>query len=160
MRSDVRTTLPVVLAALALLLTGSACNAQGNRPTESDSVIIVTGIAVSGASVASTADTTASLTLTVESKNTDPTSFFSDVTLTNYTVTYTPGGMVPDIANGVIASGYTVVGGGATLILTMVANGSKPAAGTVVAGDVHVEGHDFNGRALSFDVQVGIQFTP
>ncbi len=157
---------PAVLATLALALSGTACNHVGNQSQNAEAVILVTNVTTADTSVASTVDTTAILTLSVLDRNTnrpldDLPNFFNDVTLTNYSVVYQPAGVVPDIVSGVISTGFLAVGSsGASLTLTMVANGSKPAAGTVVLGDVHVEGHDLNGRVVTFDAQVAITFTP
>jgi len=150
-----------VAAVLALALSWTAaCNSVSNQSNRGEAVVVVTGTAVNDGSVASTVDTTASLTFTVFDRDTNrPTSgaanFFTDVTFTGYQVTYSPTALVPDIANGVISTSYFSVGSSGILVLTMVPNGSKPAAGTVVVGDVHL-----NGRPVSFETSVAIAFTP
>ena len=161
MSRSLRTTLPAVLAALALALAGTACNDIGDKASEADAVVLVTAVTTAGTSVASAEDTTATLSLSVKAKSTvAPTSFFNDVTFTNYTVAFSPTGLVPDVTNGIISTGYLPVGSTATLTLVMVPAGSKPAAGTVVVGDAKVEGHDLLGQPLSFDAQVALAFTP
>ena len=154
-------TLTAVLAALLLALPGTACNDIGDEPSRAEAVVIVTGVTIANQSVTSINDTTATLDLKVENRGVGvPSSFFNDVTFTNYSVAFAPTGVVPDIPAGAIGSGYVPMGGTASLLLIMVPVSSKPAAGTTVVGDVKVEGHDVLGNPLSFDAQVAITFTP
>jgi hypothetical protein len=159
MRKELSKTQLTTMAVVALLLAATAsCNSSDDADV-AETVILPTAISVEGLSVASTADTTATMTLSVMDRNGSSTSFFNDVTFTAYTVTYTPSGLVPDVI-GQISTGFCSMGAtDCTLTLVMVASASKPAAGTVVFSDVQVEGHDARGRPVSFEANVPLSFT-
>jgi len=161
MRRDALSHRLAALAALALVLAAPACNKVADKPGHAEAVIEVTAITTGGTSVAATTDATATLTLAVRDRSSgQATTFFNDVTFTNFTVVFTPSGMVPD-GTGLISTGFCAIGSvSCALVLTLVLNGSKPAAGTVVSGAVHVEGHDFVGNPLFFDTNVVLVFVP
>ena len=149
------------LAAVALLLAAAtACN-EVDDPAQSENVVLVTSVTVLGTSVASGTDTTATLTFSLNPRNPigDPaTTFFNDVTLTSYTVEFTPA--VIASGSGAISTGFCVAGSTCSVTLVLVPNGLKPGAGTTVIATVHVEGRDINDNPANFQAQIPLAFVP
>ena len=160
MRKELSSTRLTTLAVVALLLAATASCNNSDDPETGEAVILVTGITMAGLSVASADDTTATMALAVMDRNGHSTSFFNDVNFTDFTVTYTPSGLVPDVI-GQISTGFCAMGStDCTLTLVMVASASKPAAGTVVFSDVQVDGEDAGGRPVSFEAKAPLRFIP
>ena len=146
------------LAALVLLAAVSpACNHTDN-PTQAESVVLVTGVATSGLSVASTAPTAATLTYTLNPRNETATTFYHDITLTSYTVSFNPAVVAP--MSGAISTGFCQVGATCTVTLTLVPSGSKPGAGTSVIATIKIEGNDINSNPVNFEATAALDFTP
>jgi hypothetical protein len=83
------------LAALALMLAVTpSCN-KTDKPGQAEAVVLVTGISTAGLSVAATADTEATLDYTLNLRNGAATTFFHSVTLTSYSVTFSPPVVAP-----------------------------------------------------------------
>ena len=162
MRRDVMTNRLAALAAVTLVLAATAgCN-ETDDPGQAENVILVTGITVTGASVAPGADTVANVTYSLNPRGgspTDPaTTFFHDVTLTSYSVAFEPA-VIPS-GTGAISTGYCIAGSSCTVSLVLVPDGSKPGAGTTVIARVSVEGRDVNDNPVNFDAVIPISFTP
>jgi hypothetical protein len=113
---------------------------------------------VAGLSVASTASTDATLTYTLNPRNPLATTFFHSVTLTSYSVTFSPPVVAP--MSGAISTGYCDIGASCAVTLTLVPNGSKPGSGTTVIASVDVEGKDVNDNPVNFSATVPMTFLP
>lgn len=147
------------LAALALVVAvAPACNSNNDDPTQAESVVLVTGVSTAGLSVAAPVDTTATVSYTVNPRTEAATGFYNDVTLTSYTVSFSPA--VVTGGTGAISTGYCPSGGSCSVILVMVPNGLKPAAGTVVIATVDIEGRDTNDNPVNFSATVPLAFVP
>jgi hypothetical protein len=150
------------LAAVTLVLAATAgCN-EVDDPGQAQNVVLVTGITVTGASVALVEDTIANITYSLNPRGgnlADPaTTFFHDVTLTSYSVAFEPA-VIPS-GTGAISTGYCIAGSTCTVSLVLVPVGSKPGAGTTVIARLSVEGRDVNDNPVNFDAVVPITFTP
>jgi hypothetical protein len=146
------------LAALALMLAVTpACN-KTDKPGQAEAVVLVTSVTTAGLSVASTASTDATLTYTLNPRNPLATTFFHSVTLTSYSVTFSPPVVAP--MSGAISTGYCDIGASCAVTLTLVPNGSKPGAGTTVIASVDVEGKDVNDNPVNFSATVPLTFLP
>lgn len=146
------------LAALALMLAVTpACN-HTDDPGQAEAVVLVTSVTTAGLSVASTASTDATLTYTLNPRNELATTFFHSVTLTSYSVTFSPPVVAP--MSGAISTGYCDIGASCAVTLTLVPNGSKPGAGTTVIASIDVEGKDVNDRPVNFSATVPLTFLP
>jgi hypothetical protein len=154
------TRLAAALLVTALVTVAVGCN-KTDDPKAAETVILVTGITVAGQSVSSATDTTAHIDYTTNPRNPDPgaTSFFHDVTLTSYSVSFEPPVVAP--MTGAISTGFCPAAQGAcALDLVLVPNGSKPGAGTAVVARIAVEGHDVNENPVNFTASAAISFTP
>ena len=146
------------LAALALMLAVTpACN-KTDKPGQAEAVVLVTSVTVAGLSVASAASTDATLTYTLNPRNPLATTFFHSVTLTSYSVTFSPAVVAP--MSGAISTGYCDIGASCAVTLTLVPNGSKPGAGTTVIASIDVEGKDVNDNPVNFSATVPMTFLP
>jgi len=162
MRRDVTTIRLAVLAAVTLVLAATAACNEVDNEDQAENVVLVTGITVTGASVAGVEDTIANITYSLNPRGgnpTDPaTTFFHDVTLTSYSVGFEPA-VIPS-GTGAISTGYCIAGSSCTVSLVLVPIGSKPGAGTTVFARIAVEGRDVNDNPVNFDATVPITFTP
>jgi hypothetical protein len=146
------------LAALALTLAVTpSCN-KTDKPGQAEAVVLVTGISTAGLSVASTADAEATLDYTLNPRNGSATTFFHSVTLTSYSVTFSPPVVAP--MSGAISTGFCDMGASCAVTLVLVPNGSKPGAGTTVIASIDVEGKDVNDNPVNFEAQVALTFIP
>jgi hypothetical protein len=146
------------LAALALVLAvAPACN-DNDDPGQAEGVILVTGVSTAGLSVAAAVDTTATLAYTVNPRTSTATGFYNSITLTSYTVSFSPAVVVG--GSGAISTGYCPSGGSCSVVLVLVPNGSKPGAGTTVIATVDVEGRDTNDNPANFSATVPLTFVP
>ncbi len=113
-----RDVLRVLVLASVALGAVIACNDVANNPDDSDSVIEVVDATIvnSDPNNAAVSDST-TLTLAAQPRNPGATTFFNDVTLTNYTVTFSA--LLAPVA-GVVGGGFVPAGGTATLTLQVV----------------------------------------
>lgn len=160
-----RNTVYAALAVLAFALPGIGCNDIGEQGDNAEAVPEVTAVAVAGESQASAADVTATLTVIIKDRTGTATSFFNDVTFTDYSVVYAlvgGAGPVPPNVAGVVNSGFVAVGSSVALNLTMILVADKAgiAAGTLLQGDVKVNGHDNLDRPVTFNHPVNISIVP
>jgi hypothetical protein len=159
-----RTELTLARLSAALLVTvlvtvTAGCN-KTDDPKAAETVVLVTGVTVAGQSVSSATDTTAHIDYTTQLRNPSPiVNFTHSVTLTSYTVGFTPPVIAP--MSGAISTGYCPGDGGACAIdIVLVPNGSKPGAGTSVVGKIEVEGRDVNDNPVNFTANAAITFVP
>ena len=162
MRRDFMRNRLAALAAVALVLAAATgCN-KVDDPAQAENVILVTGITTAGTSVASGTDTTATISYSLNPRGgnlTDPaTSFFNDITLTSYTVSFDPA--VIAAGSGAIATGYCVAGSSCSVTLVLVPSGMKPGAGTTVIAKIDIEGRDVNDNPVNFSASTPITFLP
>ncbi|MGH9748764.1 MAG: hypothetical protein ACRD5D_05060 [Candidatus Polarisedimenticolia bacterium] len=163
MKDPLKSTLRAACAGVALLLVAllPGCNDIGDDGDIAEAVPVVTAVAITGAGAADGLDTTVGLTVFLKDRTGGKAgSFFNEVIFTDYSVTFTllSGGAAPANATGLINTGFTAVGSSVVLGLVVVLSGSEPA-GSTVAADLHVTGHDVNGRPINLDHQVIIIFT-
>lgn len=146
------------IASVALLAAvAPACNSVDD-PGQAESVVLVTSVSTGGLSVSAAVDTTASIGYTLNPRNDAATSFYHDITLTKYDVTFSPAVVSP--MSGVLSTGYCQAGGSCTVDLVLVPNGSKPGAGTTVVATVDVDGKDINDNPITFSATIPLTFTP
>jgi len=146
------------LAALALVLVvAPACNSNDD-PGKAESVVLVTGVTTAGLSVSAAVDTTATVAYTVNPRTEHATGFYNDITLTSYTVKFSPA--VVTGGSGAISTGYCPSGGSCSVVLVLVPNGSKPGAGTTVIATVDIEGKDTNDNPVNFSATIPLAFQP
>ncbi|MEK7798279.1 MAG: hypothetical protein AAB297_00490 [Acidobacteriota bacterium] len=160
-----RNTVYAALAVLAFALPGIGCNDIGEQGDNAEAVPVVTAVAVAGESLASLADVTVALTVEIKDRTGTATSFFNDVTFTDYSVAYAlvgGAGPVPPNDAGVVNSGFVAVGSSVVLNLTMILAADKAgiASGTLIQGDVKVNGHDNLDRPVTFTHPVNIKIVP
>ena len=164
MRRLVRIDRLAVPAVLALALLGTACNAPGDRPTDSEAIIHGTAIAYSGTSAADTTSAlVANITFSViaRTQGTGITqSQLNAVQFETYTITFTsPSAFTATVPmQGVW---YDVGSTGNVIILTLVPSPPAPTkvAGTVINAHVTFAGHDDLGRPVTYDVDLGTAVT-
>ena len=147
------------LAALALMLAVTpACN-HTDDPGQGEAVILVTSVTTAGLSAASTGSTDATLTYTLNPRNALATTFFHSVTLTSYSVSFSPPIVAP--TSGAISTGYCDMGASCAVTLTLIPAGvAKPGAGTAVIASIDVEGKDVNENPVNFSATVAMTFLP
>jgi hypothetical protein len=148
----------LVLASVALGAV-IACNDVANDPDHSDSVIQVvsaTPVSSDPTNVATSDSTT--MVLKTQPRNPNATTFFNDVSLSNYTVSFSA--LLAPVS-GVVGSGFIPAGGSATVTLVVVPGAVKFAglAGNTVNARIEVEGQDFSGHDVSFTANVPVTFT-
>jgi hypothetical protein len=154
-----RDVLRVLVLASVALGAVIACNDVANNPDDSDSVIeVISATTVnSDPNNAAVSDST-TLTLAAQPRNPGATTFFNDVTLSNYTVTFSA--LLAPVS-GVVGGGFVPAGGTATLTLQVVPGAVKfgGLAGNTVIARIDVEGEDFSGHDVSFSTNVPVVFT-
>jgi hypothetical protein len=148
----------LVLASVALGAV-IACNDVADDPDHSDSVIEVvsaTPVSSDPTNVATSDSTT--MVLKAQPRNPNATTFFNDVSLSNYTVSFSA--LLAPVS-GVVGSGFIPAGGSATVTLVVVPGAVKFAglAGNTVNARIEVEGQDFSGHDVSFTANVPVTFT-
>jgi len=144
-------------AAVLVLAAVPACNKVDN-PTQGESVVLVTSVSTAGLSVSSATDTTATVDYTLNPRNDTATSFYHDVTLTSYKVSFNPPVVAP--MTGAISTGFCPAGGSCAVTIVLVPNGSKPGAGTTVVAEVDFDGRDVNNNPINFSARIPLAFTP
>jgi hypothetical protein len=158
-----RTELTLTRLAAALLVTvlvtvAAGCN-KTDDPKSAETIILVTGVTVSGQSVASATDTTATIDYTMNPRHPEAVTVWNDVTLTSYSVAFEPPVVAP--MTGAISTGFCPAAQGACAIdIVLVPNGSKPGAGTSVVAKIAVEGRDVNENPVNFTASAAITFIP
>ena len=159
MRTDLNLTrLAALLGVAAILATGLACN-EHDDPGQAENVVLVTAITVSGASVSSGTDTTATVAYTLNARHPEAITFWHDVTLTSYSVSFEPAVVAP--ISGPISTGFCPAGSdGCSADIILVPNGSKPGAGTTVVAHIDFEGRDTNDNPVNFSADAAVTFTP
>lgn len=163
MRTELNLTRLAALLALSLVAAaGLGCN-EHDDPDQAENVVLVRQITPAGTSVAAVEDTTAlveySLVPRNDGKNTAlSTSFWNDITLTSYTVSFEPAVIAP--MSGPISTGFCPAASDCSVTIVLVPNGSKPAAGTTVVAHVDFEGRDTNDNPVNFSADVALIFVP
>lgn len=148
----------LVLAAVALGAV-IACNDVADNPDHSDSVIqVVSATPVSSDPTNAAASDSTTMVLAAQPRNPGATTFFNDVTLSSYTVSFSA--LLAPVS-GVIGSGFVPAGGTATLNLVVVPGAAKfgGLAGNTVNAHIEVQGEDFSGHDVSFSANVPVIFT-
>lgn len=159
------TRLAGLLAMSALVVAGLGCNDQDD-PGQAENVVLVKSISVAGASVASGTDTTAIVEYSTNPRNPGnpdnpgqvPTTFWHDITLTSYTVSFEPAVIAP--MSGPISTGFCPAASACTVEIVLVPNGSKPGAGTTVVAHIDFEGRDVNDNPVNFSADAAVVFVP
>jgi len=120
----------------------------------------VTSITVLGNSVASGIDTSATVGYSLNPRNPGnaATSFWHDVTLTSYNVSFEPAVIAP--ISGPISTSFCLAGGACSVDIVLVPNGSKPGAGTTVVAHIAFEGRDTNDNPVNFNADAALVFIP
>ena len=155
-----RNSLLALLLALVALAAVIACSSVGNNPDESDTVIEVLAVTPVSSDPTNTAvsDST-TITLKALPRNELATTFFNDVTFTDFDISYSA---LLASSSGTITTGYVPSGSTATLTLVVVPGAVKdPAfAGSVITARITVHGKDFSDHDLSFTAEnIEITFT-
>jgi hypothetical protein len=148
----------LVLASLALGAV-IACNDVADDPDHSDSVIeVVSATPVSSDPTNVAASDSTTMVLMAQPRNPNATTFFNDVSLSSYTVSFSA--LLAPVS-GVVGSGFVPAGGTATVTLVVVPGAVKFAglAGNTVNARIDVEGQDFSGHDVSFTANVPVTFT-
>jgi hypothetical protein len=148
----------LVLASVALGAV-IACNDVADNPDHSDSVIeVVSATPVSSDPTNVAASDSTTMVLKAQPRNPNATTFFNDVSLSSYTVSFSA--LLAPVS-GVVGSGFVPAGGTATVTLVVVPGAVKFAglAGNTVNARIDVEGQDFSGHDVSFTANVPVTFT-
>jgi hypothetical protein len=148
----------LVLASVALGAV-IACNDVADDPDHSDSVIeVVSATPVSSDPTNVAASDSTTMVLMAQPRNPNATTFFNDVSLSSYTVSFSA--LLAPVS-GVVGSGFVPAGGTATVTLVVVPGAVKFAglAGNTVNARIDVEGQDFSGHDVSFTANVPVTFT-
>jgi len=155
LKRDVLRALVLASVALGAVI---ACNDVAHNPDHSDSVIEVVSATPVSSDPTNPVDDSTTMVLRAQPRNPSATTFFNDVTLTSYTVTYSAL-LAP--ASGVVGAGFVPAGGSATVTLVVVSGAAKFAglAGNTVIARVDVKGKDFSNHDVNFSANVPITFT-
>lgn len=160
MRTDLNLTrLAALLAMSAFLAAGLGCN-ESDDPAQAENLVLVTQISVAGNSVSSGTDTTASVAYTLRPRNPGnlATSFWHDLTLTSYTVSFEPAVVTP--MSGPISTGFCPAGGSCTVDVTLVPSALKPPVNTVTVAHIAFEGRDTQDNPVNFTADAALTFIP
>jgi hypothetical protein len=148
----------LVLASIALGAV-IACNNVADNPTHSDSVIqVMSATPVSSDPTNAAVSDSTTMVLQAQPRNPGATTFFNDVALNKYTVSFSA---LLTPVSGLVGSGFVPAGGTATVTLVVVPGSVKFAglAGNTVNARIQVEGQDFSGHNVSFSASVPVTFT-
>jgi hypothetical protein len=160
------TRLAGLLAMSALVVAGLGCN-EHDDPGQAENVVLVKSITLAGTSVADPNATTATVEFSTNPRNPgnlenpispSPTTFWHEITLTSYTVSYEPGVIAP--MSGPISTGFCPPASICSVEIVLVPSGSKPAAGTTVVAHIDFEGRDVNDNPVNFSADAAIVFVP
>jgi hypothetical protein len=161
MRTELTLTrLSAALLVTVLVTVALGCN-KTDDPKSAETIILVTGVTVSGQSVSSATDTTATIDYTMNPRHPEAVTVWNDVTLTSYSVSFEPPVVAP--MAGAISTGFCPAAQGACAIdIVLVPNGSKIGlvAGTSVVAKIAVEGRDVNDNPVNFTASAAITFVP
>ena len=153
-----RNSLLASVLALFALAAVIACSSVGNNPDGSDTVIEVLEVTPVSSDPTNTAvDDSTTITLQALPRNPGATTFFNDVTFSDYEVTYSAL-LAP--AGGTV-TGFVPAGGTATLTLVVVPGALKMGgfAGNTIGARITVHGKDVSDHDLSFTTTTTINFT-
>ena len=156
LRRDVLRALVLASVALGAVI---ACNDVANNPDNSDSVIeVVSATPVSSDPTNAAVSDSTTMVLMAQPRNPNATTFFNDVTLSSYTVTFSA--LLAPVS-GVVGAGFVPAGGSATVTLVVVPGAVKfgGLAGNTVTARLDVQGEDFSGHDVSFSANVPVSFT-
>jgi hypothetical protein len=160
MRTDLNLTrLAALLAMSAILAAGLGCN-ESDDPAQAENVVLVNQVTATGVSVGTLTDTMATVTYTLNPRNTEnpATSFFHDITLTSYSVSFEPAPPVP--LSGPISTGFCPAGGSCSVDVLLVPAANRPAANTTVVAHIAFEGRDTNDNPVNFKADAALTFIP
>jgi len=153
-----KNTLLASVLALVALVAVIACSSVSNNPDNSDTIIEVLSVSPVSSDPNNTAvsDST-TIMLKALPRNPDATTFFNDVTFSDYEVTYSAL-LAP--AGGTV-TGFVPAGGTATLTLVVVPGALKMGgfAGNTIGARITVHGKDVSDHDLSFTTETTILFT-
>jgi len=153
-----RNSLLASVLALVTLVAVIACNQVGNNPDNSDTIIEVLSVSPVSSDPNNTAvsDST-TIMLKALPRNPGATTFFNDVTFSDYEVTYSAL-LAP---TGGAVTGFVPAGGTATLTLVVVPGALKMGgfAGNTIGARITVHGKDVSDHDLSFTTETTILFT-
>lgn len=154
-----KNTLLASVLALVALVAVIACSNVSNNPDNSDTIIEVLSVSPVSSDPNNTAvsDST-SIMVKALPRNPDATTFFNDVTFTNFEVTYSAL-LAP--TSGLVTTGFVPAGGTATLTLVVVPGAVKMGgfAGNTIGARITVHGKDVSDHDLSFTATTTITFT-
>ncbi|HMC81736.1 MAG TPA: thrombospondin type 3 repeat-containing protein [Candidatus Polarisedimenticolia bacterium] len=156
-RNSLLAAVLVVVALVAVI----GCSKVGNNPDRSDSVIEVLDVSPVSSDPTNTAvsDST-TISLKVQSRNENATTFFNDVNFTDYTVSFSgPAAIAPQ--SGAITTGFVPSGTTATLTVVVVPGSVKMGAfaGSVDTARIDVNGKDFSNHKIAFSANTTVTFT-
>jgi hypothetical protein len=151
-------TLLASLLAVVALVAVIACGEVGNNPSHSDTVIEVTSVTPVSSDPSTTTSDSATISLKAVPRNPGATTFFNDVTFTDYDISYSA---LLASGSGVITTGFVPAGGTASLTLIVVPGAMKSGglAGNTITARMNVHGKDFSGHSVSFQAVTTITFT-
>jgi len=150
----------ILLAAVLAFVAVQACSKVGNNPERSDSVIEVLKVTpVTSDPTNMAEDDSTTMTLQAQPRNPGATTFFNDVSLTDYSVTFSS--LVGEVPDSPITSGFIPAGGTATLTVVVIKGALKDAAwaGSTVTASIRVNGRDFSDHKISFTATTPVTFT-
>jgi Thrombospondin type 3 repeat len=152
-------TLLASVLALVALAAVIACGEVGNNPNHSDTVIEVLSVSPVSSDPTNTAvsDST-TIMLKALPRNENATTFFNDVTFTDYDISYSA---LLASGSGVITTGFVPSGGTASLTLVVVPGAMKQGgfAGNTITARIDVHGKDLSGHTVTFSASALITFT-
>jgi hypothetical protein len=154
-----KNTLLAAVLALAALAAVIACGDLGNNPDHSDTIIeVVSTSPVSSDPTNTAVSDSTTIVLKALPRNEAATTFFNDVTFTDFRVEYSA---LLAAGSGFVTTGYVPSGGTATLTLEVVPGALKSGAfaGSTIVADITVNGQDLSGHDLSFTATTTITFT-
>jgi hypothetical protein len=149
--------LAVLLASALVLLSGTACN-RFDDPADAEAVIQVTKVTTAGEKLSTAAAASADIQFDVKDRSHGKaTSFLNSVTFTSFDVVYSS--IYAPTTGSALGVFFSVGSTNNHLLITLIPETSRPAAGTVIICFVHFDGEDNLGRHVEFDVAVSFSFT-
>jgi hypothetical protein len=154
-----KNTLLAAVLALVALAAVIACGEVGNNPDNSDTVIeVLSTTPVSSDPTNTAVSDTTTIMLKAQPRNENATTFFNDVTFTDFEVSYSA--LLP-AGGGTITTGFIPSGSTASLTVEVVPGAAKAGgfAGSTIVARVTVHGKDMSNHNLSFTATTTIAFT-
>ncbi len=149
--------LAALLAFALVLLSGTACN-EFDDPGDAEAVIQVTKVTTAGEKLSTAAAASADIQFDVKDRSQGKaTSFLNSVTFDSFDVTYSA--LFAPTSGSALGVFFPVGSSGNHLVITLIPETLRPAAGTVIICFIHFDGHDNLGRPVDFDVAVTFSFT-